>query len=34
MACQISTTTPDVYLLSIIKENKDENECCICLCDK
>jgi hypothetical protein len=33
MACQISTTS-DVHLSSIIRENNDKHECCICLCDK
>jgi hypothetical protein len=33
MACQISTTS-DAYLSSIIKENKNDHECCVCLCEK
>ncbi|CAF2512321.1 unnamed protein product [Rotaria sp. Silwood2] len=33
MACQVSST-PDVHLLSIINDNQDDHECCICLYDK
>lgn len=33
MACQIDNTL-DVHLSSIIKDNKDKDECCICLYEK
>jgi hypothetical protein len=33
MSSEVNTTS-DKHLLSIIQENKDESECCICLCNK
>jgi hypothetical protein len=33
MACQISTNS-ECYLSSIIKTEQQQDECCICYCDK